>query len=154
MQSHNWYAALTLTLTLPDIAGKVDTPAGGSNARYAQWFDQYIKGKYTSEIGPEHMKHVFLSGNDCYALRCAYLHEGKSEILLQRSRDVLEDFLFVSPKHGLFLHCNQNGNRLQLQVDQFCNDILDGISLWLTNIHSDKTKQDALNGQLKIFEIG
>ncbi|MGD0754892.1 MAG: hypothetical protein ABR927_07505 [Bacteroidales bacterium] len=62
----NWYSALTLTLTLPDIAGKVDYPISSSNKRYSAWFDKYLGDKYKAKVGPKKEEHIFLSGNDCY----------------------------------------------------------------------------------------
>lgn len=45
--------------------------------RYADWFDKYVGHRYKSKIGAHQEEHTFLTGNDCYALRCSYLHEGK-----------------------------------------------------------------------------
>ncbi|MBA7504750.1 hypothetical protein ES706_03404 [subsurface metagenome] len=100
IKAENWYAALILTLTLPDIAGKIDNPNSASNSRYAAWFDKYVGEKYKAKIGADKVEHIFLSGNDCYALRCSFLHEGKSEIVHQRARNVLDDFEFVVPPKG------------------------------------------------------
>lgn len=61
----------------------------------------------------------FLNGGDCYALRCAVLHEGSDDIVEQRAREALERFEFYEPAPGLRMHCNQIGVRLQLQVDLF-----------------------------------
>jgi hypothetical protein len=137
----NWHGALITTLTLPDIAGKIDSKIPSSNERYAAWFDKYVGNNYKSKIGAQQVEHIFLSGNDCYALRCSYLHEGTSEITHQRARDVLEDFKFVSPPKSSKVHCNQLNTKLQLQVDIFCKDILDGISQWLIDIKNDPVKQ-------------
>ena len=72
--SANWYAALALALVLPDICGKLASPTQASSTRYAGWFDRFVRPRYTRGIGPARTPHVFLSGDDCYALRCAYLH--------------------------------------------------------------------------------
>ena len=64
-------------------------------------------------------EHVFLSGADCYALRCAFLHEGRDEITDQRAGEVLDAFAFVVPPAGSAIHSNQNNQTLQLQVDIF-----------------------------------
>ena len=42
----NWYAALFMSLTLPDIAGKIEFPNDTSGKRFSKWFDIYIKHKY------------------------------------------------------------------------------------------------------------
>ena len=38
---------------------------------------------------PDGAPHVFLHGEDCYALRCAVLHEGADDIVTQRARVAL-----------------------------------------------------------------
>ena len=148
-----YYSGLTLALTLPDIAGKIEFPGLSSSKRYSKWFENYMIDKYKLNIGADNLEHVFLSGNDCYALRCAYLHEGKSEISEQRARDVLEDFEFVVPPDSWIIHKNQMNNKLQLQVNIFCEDIINSIADWLRDISKDEIKQSNLAKFLKIQEI-
>jgi hypothetical protein len=153
LQDKNWYAALTLTLTLPDICGNIDYPKSFSKKRYAKWFDKYVKSKYTFEIGAKKKLHTFLNGSDCYALRCSYLHEGTSITLFQKSHELLEDFLFVKPPPTGKVHLNQIDKKLQLQVDLFCTDIVESIKSWLFDIKEDKVKMEKLTNLLRIFEI-
>src|SRR6266851_8533311 len=101
----NWYAALVTALALPDICGFLESPNVGSQQRYIRWFNQYLLGRYTGLVGEE--SHVFLSGEDCYALRCSYLHEGGDNIMRQRARAALESFRFVAPRPGFTVHNNQ-----------------------------------------------
>ncbi len=72
-----------------------------------------------------------MQGEDCYALRCALLHEGTDDISEQRAQEVLENFKFVVPPDGLIVHNNQSGKALQLQVDIFCRDICASVLDWL-----------------------
>lgn len=156
LENRNWYAALTLALTLPDIAGKIEYPTQRSSRnRYCEWFDNYILDYYTAKVGPEKIEIIFLSGRDCYALRCAYLHEGNSEITGQSARDVLDDFQFVAPleKNSIVLHNNRIHDKLQLQVDIFCNDIINGINNWVATNSDDGRKLEQLNNYLTIYEI-
>jgi hypothetical protein len=69
----NWYSALALALALPDICANVCSPNEGSQRRYVKWYNQYMLSKYTSHVGADRTEHVFLKGEDCYALRCALL---------------------------------------------------------------------------------
>lgn len=154
LENRNWYAGLTLALTLPDIAGKIEYPNLGSRNRFIDWFNIYILDKYRAEIGPDRIETFFLSGGDCYALRCAYLHEGSSNITGQNAREILDDFHFVSPRENSLIHCNRSNNKLQLQVDTFCTDIINGINTWKQNISEDAEKMERLNNLLTIHEIG
>jgi len=146
LEDKNWYAALITALALPDIAGWVESPNEPSGRRYAKWFGRFVQPKYTHGIGPHRDEHVFLSGNDCYALRCAILHEGRDVITEQIARDALEGFQFVAPPPNGCVHMNQSDNQLQLQVDQFCADIVDGVREWTSKLPKDDT---AVQNRLK-----
>ncbi|TKS62185.1 MAG: hypothetical protein EWM73_02723 [Nitrospira sp.] len=149
--AQNWYGGLFVALSLPDICGKIDQPQEtGSQRRYAAWFDKYVKPKYTHRIGVDRCEQVFLGGNDCYALRCAYLHEGSDNISLQRAREAVERFHFIVAPPGCTIHCNMLGTKLQLQVDIFCEDVKQGILAWLKDIQADPTKVQAAQSLLKI----
>jgi hypothetical protein len=131
LEEENWYAALSLALALPDICANVCSPNEGSQKRYVKWYNQFMLSKYTRGIGPDKKEHIFLTGADCYALRCALLHEGSHDIKEQRAQEVIEHFNFVVPPNGWTVHMNQSGNALQLQVDVFCQDICASVNQWL-----------------------
>jgi hypothetical protein len=129
IKEKNWYAALTMALTLPDIAAKLDGRPGLSQTRFVSWFDDYLLSTYSRDVCGR--PHVFLSGNDCYALRCAYLHEGDFAITAQSARRVLERVHFIAPAAGKTVHRNQVDAVLQLQVDLFCEEVCTAVENWL-----------------------
>src|SRR4029077_16109342 len=129
IRERNWYAALSVALALPDICSKLENPARGSKARYVDWFNRYLAPHYTRQVAGR--EHRFLSGEDSYALRCAYLHEGEFDVTAQQVHKALEAFVFVAPPEGLELHLNQSNQRLQLQVDTFCEEICAATEAWL-----------------------
>jgi len=139
----NWYAALSLALVLPEICGKIEKPNGKSKETYEKWFDTYVAPKYArrTPLGP----HQFLSGTDCYALRCAFLHEGTDNLTRQRARKALHRFRFVAPRAGYFVHLNQTGTTLQVQVDVFCNDICNGVLQWV----EENARQTRIQEEMK-----
>jgi len=153
LANKNWYAALFMALTLPDICGKIQYPeVSSSETRYVQWFEKYLGNKYTREVGPSREKDVFLSGEDCYALRCSLLHEGIDVISHQRCKKVLDSFLFVASGG---IHCNYfsfaNGHTfLQLSVKKFCEDVCASVQTWLNDVASDNTIQKRLSETIKI----
>lgn len=132
LQQKNWYSALVMSLTLPDLCAKASSPTGKTNGkRYAAWFDEFVGPKYRHPVGPAGTVHVFLSGNDCYALRCALLHEGSAEVTAQRARETLERFHFCTPgSRGIRWHRNQKDGALILMVDEFAADVLDSARSW------------------------
>jgi len=61
------HSALALALTIPDICGSIEFPKEPKvGRRYTDWCDTW--GKMLA-----------VSGADCYALRCAFLHSGSEE---------------------------------------------------------------------------
>jgi len=132
LSTHDWYGALSTALTLPDICGRIESPEQGSKARYVAWFDRYLLARYSMPVGAEHKLHVFLHGEDCYALRCSYLHEGGGVIVEQRARKALDSFHFITPPPSGMVHMNQSDDVLQLQVDVFCRDVCAAVDEWMT----------------------
>ena len=133
----NWYAALTLVLTFPDVCGKMDDPDMGSTARSIAWFNDNMAPRYTQTLA-QNVVQTFLNGEDCYALRCAFLHEGSLDLTNQRVRDALDNFVFITPPpNGNIMHMNTFGRQLQLQVDIFVEELCCGVESWLARTGSD-----------------
>lgn len=129
----NWYAALAVGLTLPDIASNLEKPKSGGKG-YKSWAKRYIEPKYTSVIAGE--KLIFLSAADTYALRCAILHEGGDDITTQIARESLERFRFSPPVPHTTIHNNRFNDKLQLQVDIFCMDLAEAADRWMRDVIS------------------
>src|SRR6185437_4333980 len=137
LNARNWHAALYLSLALPDICARLEADDGKTNsARYMAWFDRFLAARYRAAVGGH--EHVFLSSNDCYALRCSALHEGGSDISGQRLRQILSRFHFTAVPG---IHCNQFNSVLQLEVRVFCQDVCAAVGDWLAvfpSEHPDK----------------
>jgi hypothetical protein len=147
--THNYYAALALGLTMPDVCGKIQAPTVSSKARYRAWFKKYMQPQYTRVAGGK--KHVFLSAEDAYALRCSYLHAGSDSISNQRIRKALTSFHFTEPgSDGGTWHRNQKNSVLQLQVDIFCREMCEAVGRWTQDMASDAGAQDRMTMLLEI----
>jgi DNA-binding ferritin-like protein (Dps family) len=120
----------------------LESDDGKTNAdRYIDWYEKYLADRYRSEIGRDRELHVFLSGADCYALRCAILHEGSTDITTQHRRDVLDRFHLTALVGA---HLNQVNFVLQLDVAAFCNDVCIAARRWADNFrtnHPDKVSR-------------
>ncbi|MCD4761634.1 hypothetical protein K8R32_01620 [bacterium] len=146
LKNKNWYSALVLSLILPDICGKFEDNNLSSSKRYPEWFEKYLGEKYGG----------YLSGNDCYALRCSFLHEGSNKITQQRAREVLDYLVFI-PNGS---HCSRFGNCyfgdpkydgkeiLQLSVSKFCQDMIEATKQWIKETSKDTSEM------LEIHENG
>ena len=151
INNENWYGAIFIALTLPDICGKIEYPnLNSSQKRYSAWFDKYLGSMYSKNVGGS--EHNFLSGSDCYALRCALLHEGSEDITEQKAQETLERFHFPKPS-SLIMHRKQSGTILQIQVDLFALELIKGIKQWLAEIETNVEKQNKLSKLLKVYEI-
>ncbi len=153
LRSKNYYGALFLTLMAPDICGYAQDPKIDSSKRYVDWFNTYLSKKYQHRIGANHKEHIFLSGEDCYALRCSLLHEGRSGVSHQRIRQALDDFTFVVSVKN-YMHCNYSSksghNALQLDVETFCKDMLDGVRKWHQDVRTNSGVAQRLSEMITI----
>lgn len=122
---------------------------GNVGARYVQWFNDHLASKYIHEVGPSHVRHVFMNADDFYAMRCAVLHEGKDNISAN-NHAVLSKFDFVTSPSGRIVHNNSSINgseiRLNIQVEVLCNEIVEEVRRWWSNI--DQTDKDRINLEL------
>lgn len=148
IKDKNWYAALFVSLTLPDlcVALRDGVTSGG---KYAEWFDDNLS-QYQG----------FLSGKDCYALRCALLHQGKDDISDQRIQEVLDYYIFMTEgaHKNVFKDCIIGGGEkvslLQLNVQKFCKDIANATENWLTSVTDNSDVQNRLKDTIEIHEPG
>lgn len=153
----NWYAALAGALLLPDIAAKVDGRAGPSSARFISWYTDYLLPKYSLPANSPTVvsgksRAASLSGRECYALRCAFLHAGEFDLTQQvQMRDVLDRVSFAVPWGGTFPHRSTmtsafHGKTLVLSVDQFCEDVCVSVENWLNARGADPNVAAAIAG--------
>lgn len=147
VKNKNFYAALFVSLALPDICAALES--GKTNQiKYAEWFEKNLP-QYTG----------YLSGNDCYALRCSLLHQGRDDITEQKAREVLEHYVFlISGSHcNLVKDCFFDGVKksfLQLNVQSFCNDICIAVEDWLGKVISNPIIAERIKGTIEIHEPG
>lgn len=185
IRQENWYAALLTALTLPDIAGKIEyypKYKKKTQLRYQKWFDEYIKHMYPA---PDLVYYVmdfmalgvpsktdshknFLTGTECYAIRCKFMHEGSYSVIdaealypLRKGNNqkeiedrIVDAFQFIVDKNNPNSHMNIKWNFynkiLQIHVDVFCRDILRGVKKWMSDIEKDPKKQESIDKLLKI----
>lgn len=136
ISSKNWYGALTTALIIPEICGSLEQPGPGrSRKRYVDWCKKWVEPEFTSLIGADQVKTVFLSAEDMYQARCSVIHSGSNEIPEPKrtSLDRLE-FFSDGPHMNLILGGYYNGveqpNFLQLRVDCFSTSIFDAADKW------------------------
>lgn len=146
IENGNLYSALFVSLTIPDICAALEH-GETTGRRYSDWFEANLQ--YDG----------FLSGNDCYALRCSVLHQGIDDISNQRMQEVLEHYVFLTdgPHLNVFRDCVFNGVKksfLQLKTGDFCEDMCIASEKWLANNVDNEAIQERLSHTLEIHEPG
>lgn len=144
----NWYAAIFIALTMPDVCGKLEQPEKESKERYIEWYNRYLLKINTMVLSNE--EHVFLTGRDCYALRCSILHEGSEDISRQRAREVLSKIYITT----LGSHRIKTDDVLSLNVSVFCEEMCQAVESWYDDVKDNKIIVERISNILEIKENG
>lgn len=134
LNNNLYFAALALSLTIPDICGMIMYPDLYSKKRYIKWYDEYL-GQYEESPRNEEReeKMPFLNGEACYELRCAILHEGRNNIEDRELKSInLDKFtLLLEEKNSMDSYCDgasvggfEHKSTLDIQVRNICNKIV------------------------------
>lgn len=147
IKEENWYSALSVSLMLPDICGKLEFPQLGVGDRYRKWFDKYLYDTYNSFSN-------FLTAEDFYLLRCAYLHGGEADISEKKRRQLVDEYKFRAPKvvEGEFEgpHRIKMNQYLILRIDLFCLEICNAVDQWVDSNKVDERIQNSARKMLVI----
>lgn len=167
LQKENWFGALFIAITLPDICGATEDKVKGNGARYKDWFNRYLKPRYNADstydflcnVNPVALQYmdeslkdslraqvppVSFSAEDCWSLRNACLHEGVDETKLRK-------FKITTPASGnMHAHMNCFDGVLQLDVIDFCNDITNGVKKWLVDIQGNPDVLEKIEKMINI----
>lgn len=132
LQSRNYYGALSLALSLPDIGTNIEYGAStrDNKKRYTNFANSFI-----TTIVP-----TKLTALDLYGLRCAYLHSGEYTI---DDPEIINRVEFMEP---IGVNCLIDNNTYesptekakQLQIDTFCTDMIRDMTTWYTGLISSK----------------
>lgn len=150
LKSENWYAALYLSLVMPDICGKLAYPnVKHSGQRYKKWFEAYLADINKCIIGEKEV--VFLTANDCWALRCSIIHEGVDEITEEKAQKFLNKFYFTTIRVHRIL---TNNNVLTLNINFFCEEICEAVERWVEEVKGNIDIENRMRKILRIHEEG
>jgi hypothetical protein len=132
VNAHLYYLALFACLALPDICAAMESVDGeATKQRYLDWFDQWL---------PQYAKNPFvqLTALDCYLFRCSLLHQGSA----QHPKSTYDRILFVEPGTTTnVFHLNSLNGALNIDVTNFCRDILAAARTWIKTAESTPNYQ-------------
>lgn len=140
------HSALALALALPDICGSIEYPTerrGG--VRYVNWCNTW--GKM-----------LVVSGADCYALRCAYLHGGSEEFsgpsavaaLFGRLQFTIGHVDGVWKSQALPPAAPGAKQTARIPVESFCRDMATSADAWCRAHENDKRVAEAIAGLMRM----
>ena len=143
-----YYCALSLALTLPDICGKNEYPNESNRRRYVNWFNNYAKSLFTcvATVLPDNetQEYVWFSAEECYALRCAYLHAGNYEL---NRVDLKNVHLHAHIRDGNnYSHIIRNSIFADWDVIEICKNLCDAVELYCSN----HTACDMMTDEIRI----
>lgn len=143
LNNKSYLSALALSLTLPDVCGKIEYPhfKNQNRKRYVAWFDDWVSHYFADNTGwtdDYKAKNPIFTGKMCYSLRCSFLHDGNSDIKNwgeQEDTDFYYSYEFElavggADKRGLSLENPNNHNSkilktetVRVNIDKLCKCI-------------------------------
>lgn len=131
-------AALTLTLTIPDVYEKLENKLQGTNKdRYTGWMRQYLVPQ-----SPRYETDDISFLDDIYALRCVVLHDGQNSIEFQRARKQVHRFSLMTTWDDKRTHLWGINGLEQVEDHLIDNYSEEGLNLFeLTNILDENDKR-------------
>lgn len=138
-----FYLALFCCLALPDICGAISSQDGlATGHRYKEWFDRYVSLKYNGNF----------DGSNCYAFRCAALHQGRSK----HKNLGYKRILFIDPASspGTRMHNNILNDALNIDTRDFCTDVIEGVRQWIGEHSRDQIFERNYAAFLKRYRGG
>jgi len=119
-----YLAALSLALTIPDIAGALDSQNGWAKPeKYVAWFDRWAEPKFHGR------DETTFTGEAAYEFRCRLLHQGRAVMRPGGAHKHYSRLLFLPP--GAFaVHMSNFQGHYILHVPDTVRSILDAFADW------------------------
>lgn len=145
LDSQVYYLSLFAALTIPDIAGALDSEDGyASGERYKAWYERWVrprfKGQVLQQLPPHARQYVTelenpLTGDACYRFRCSLLHQGSS----QHRESPYARIIFIEPgATSNVVHYGLLNDALCIDVSTFCREVIAGTRRWLDEVESSE----------------
>ncbi|MCT4377647.1 hypothetical protein EFM21_00440 [Leuconostoc falkenbergense] len=134
IEKGQYYAALTVALTLPDICASLDKNSFGNppGERYEKWMNQYFIHQNNYDQS--------LNAKDFYKLRCAYIHAGTDNIS-KESNPILSRVRFTYGSNAIHRVGIQYSteNIFVLYLPCFCQEMRNSVIDFIGDSNNNKT---------------
>lgn len=148
------FPAVVTALTVPDIAGAVDSRGSGSQARYIGWVDGWFGPRF-----PNYLEH-HIDGVALYALRCKLLHEGLSDpsqapAASKSTAASHKRLIAFNVGPGTSMHLCTSSDKVGdswtiLRAETFCSDITSAARDWIAARRADPAAMQILESLVDI----
>lgn len=167
VDSRNYYSAIYVAITVPDICGYLETLNKVNNSRYKLWFQENLGKKYCPEtqydamiiaipnldetyppqvierMKIEHIPDdVKFTPEKCWDLRNAILHSADS---------VGKKYSFILTHGGS--HMNVINGKLQISIAVLCKDICDAYDSWYERVRHNPDILERIKTRVRIENI-
>lgn len=156
------WAALSLSLSIPDICGKIKYPNDKPRARFIKWFDEYLGQYEKCPTEEDEIEMPYLNGKLFFQLRCAFFHEGTNDIEEKDTSFNLDCFQFItcekndfeiyadsistSLRSGFLKENDETTFCMDINIRNICNKII-----WVTEAFLKEDCQDKKLPHFKVF---
>lgn len=122
-----YFLALAGALVIPDMCSGMETSDGRTNGvLYKAWVDEHLSSLFS--VGPT--QSPSFSGEDCWGLRCSFLHQGR----LTPHQGSYSKIIFVEPgASSNIFHNNVINDALNIDVPIFVSTMVDAAEKWLAS---------------------
>lgn len=119
--------ALAMAVALPDICTTLEFPGNEETSRttYETWCSDYVEDRSVSKA------------NHLYPLRCAFLHNGTTNVTHQRSRGTLEGYRLSMDRGGIVLGLTKTDvatgatvNAVTMSLPEVCGWLIAAVREW------------------------
>ena len=158
-----YISALALALTLPNIFANIEYNKKTCKDKYIEWFNKWVYPYYEMPFS-EHLlinqgiENSKFDGDNCYALRCALLHSGNTNLKDQKNGKIDTFTLCMSKKsanlgESYISDVSPNGSGksdVTLNVVRLIDCILAGVLEYMSK-NQEKMEQNNKLDYNKIF---
>lgn len=152
LKAELWYAALVLTLMLPDICAALEAENGATTPeRYKAWYEKWLQHKYEK-----------ISADDLYYLRCGVAHQA------QFSHQAIKyDRIFFTLKHpkGKYwsfgkvhehrkIQKTDRGQSYSTDLKRFCENVIDSVDEWFAHKTNDANVKNNIGHLVQFYPHG
>jgi hypothetical protein len=145
LNSGFYYLSLMTALSIPDIAGALDSANGeASGQKYADWFEKHVRPRFIENVRKSLPQEIAdripaienpLTGEACYRFRCSLLHQGSS----QHPRSPFSRIIFIEPGATTnVIHYGTMSGALCIDLRLFCHEVIAGARLWLDTVEGSE----------------